>query len=288
MLWFMVVCGVIAPHRLWAVAPPMDTLLPKTTVGFVSATNAIHLTEQWNKTPLGKLLAEPAMKPFEEDLRTQMQSQWSTITDRLGIRLDDLRGVSTGESSLALLEPQPGAAATTLLLDVTGNLAKAKALLAKARAGLTGGGAQERIRTIQGIPVYIYDVPLPQTQQVATAQGGAATVAATSQTVYFLAENLFGACDNLAVVRDILARLVNGGQADSLSRVTGYRMVMKRCAADAPDHVPSIRWFVYPLGYAEATRPPRRRKSAARARRSSRSCATKATRPSKALADMWT
>ena len=38
---------------------------------------------------------------------------------------------------------------------------------------------------------------------------------------------------------------------------------MKRCAADAPEHVPSIRWYIYPLGYAEATRaatPPEKRR----------------------------
>ena len=32
---------------------------------------------QWNKTQLGKLMTEPSMKPFEEDLRAQLQSQWS-------------------------------------------------------------------------------------------------------------------------------------------------------------------------------------------------------------------
>ena len=40
-------------------------------------------------------------------------------------------------------------------------------------------------------------------------------------------------------------------------------MVMNRCAADAPAHVPSIRWYIYPLGYAEATRaatPPEKRR----------------------------
>ena len=116
---------------------------------------------------------------------------------------------------------------------------------------------------VHGISVYVYDVPLPQGQQAAAGRGGAAAAAATGQTIYFLTENLFGACDDLAVVRDILARLVNGGQAGSLSQVAGYRMVMKRCAADAPGHVPSIRWYIYPLGYAEATRaatPPEKRR----------------------------
>ena len=122
---------------------------------------------------------------------------------------------------------------------------------------------------IGGISVYVYDVPLPQDRQVAAAQGGAAAAAATDQTIYFLTDSLFGACDNLAVVQDILARLAGGNPAGSLSQVAGYRAVMKRCAADAPQHVPDIRWFIYPVGYAEATRAATRRKSGGKARQSS-------------------
>ena len=276
-LWFTVFCGLIVPQGLWAAdpatdtlppktnvvvlptanasrPPSMDTLLPKTTVGFVTATNFVRLTEQWNETQVGKLMADPVMKPFKEDLRAQMQERWSSLVDRLGIHLDDLRGVPTGEASLALMEPQPGTAATSLLLDVTDNLAKAKALLAKARGGLAGRGAQETVQKIRGIPVYVFDVPLPQAQQAAARQGGVAAVTATARTIYFLTENLFGACDDLAVVQEILARLATGSQAGSLCGVKGYQMTMKRCAADAPGHVPNIRWFIYPLGYAEATR----------------------------------
>jgi hypothetical protein len=232
----------------------MDTLLPKTTVGLVSATNAVRLTEQWNTTQLGKLIAGPVMKPFQDDFRAQMQAQWSSLGERLGIHLDDLRGVSTGEASLALLEPQSGTAAVSLLLDVSGNLNKAQGLLAKARANLTGRGARETIHKIRGIFVYVYDVPLPKDQQVAAGRGGAAAAASTGQTIYFLTENLFGACDDLTVVQDILARLAVAGQPGSLSQVAGYQMVMKRCAADPPQHVPSIRWYIYPLGFVEAVR----------------------------------
>ena len=83
-LWFIVIYGLMVPHGLSAAAPSMDTLLPKTTVGFVSATNSIRLTDQWNKTQLGKLMANPVMKPFEEDLRAEMQAQWSTLAESAG------------------------------------------------------------------------------------------------------------------------------------------------------------------------------------------------------------
>ena len=242
----------------------MDTLLPKTTVGFVSATNSPRLKEQWNKTQIGTLLTQPVMKPFEEDLRAQLQAQWADLADRLGIHLDDLRGVATGEASLALIEPhrapRPPACSWT-----------SRAISTRRRPSWPkpgrseGRGARETIQIVHGVPVYV----LRRSAAAGASRprrggGGAAAAAATAHTIYFLTDNLFGACDDLAVVKDMLARLVNGSQAGSLSQVAGYQTVMKRCAADAPGHVPSIRWYIYPLGYAEATRaatpPDKRRK----------------------------
>ena len=259
-LWFIVFYGLTIPQGLAAAVPSTDTLLPQTTVGFVSATKWPRLIELWNKTQVGKLMADPVMKPFKDDVRAQLQAQLSALSDRLGIQPEDLREMATGEACLALIQPQPNLAATCLLLNVSDNLNKAKALLAKARAGLSSGGAQENVVTIRGIPVYVFDVPLPQAQQTAAQLGGTTpaaappAAAATTQTVYFLTDSLFAACDNLAVAQEILGRLANGTRAGSLSQVVAYRMVMKRCAADTPGHAVDVRWFVYPLGYAEATR----------------------------------
>jgi hypothetical protein len=233
----------------------MDYLLPKTTVGFISALNYPNLTQQWNKTQLGNLMKKSEMKPFEEDLHEQMQAQWTAVSDRLGIQLDDLKGVPTAEAALALIEPQPGTAATALVMDVTGNLNMATAMLNKARQGLAARNAKETVSLVQGVEVHAFDVPLPAARQAAAARGGAAAgPAATSLTVYFLTKEVFCACDDLAVTKDIISRLVGGVPANSLSQVVGYQNVMKRCEADTPTHTPSIKWFMYPLGYAEATR----------------------------------
>src|SRR5258708_4949558 len=95
--------GLVVPSSLSAAAPSLDVLLPKTTVGFISALNFPRLSQQWNKTQLGNLMKKAEMKPFEEDLHAQMQSQWTVVADRLGIQLDDLRGVPTAEAALALI-----------------------------------------------------------------------------------------------------------------------------------------------------------------------------------------
>ena len=243
----------------------MDTLLPKTTVGFVSATNSVRLTEQWNKTQLGKLMADPVMKPFEEDLRAQLQAQWSTLADRLGIHLDDLRGVSTGEASLALSGTASRArAATSLLLDVTRQSRQGEGPPGQGPRRLKGRGAQETIGRFAEFPVYVFDVPLPAGP---AGCGGAGRRRGRGRN----------GPDGLFPHREPLRRLRRPGRRAGHPRPAGqrrarpaafprspaYQMVMKRCAADAPEHVPGIRWFIYPLGYAEATRaatPPEKRR----------------------------
>ena len=257
----LIFAGLVVPCAVSAAAvPPMDSLLPKTTVGFVSATNYPHLTEQWNKTQVGTLMAKPVMKPFEEDLHAQLQNQWQDVADRLGIHLDDLRGVPTGESSLALIEKPVGTdvvAVTALLMDVTGNNESAEAARdghrEPARAGRRendpDGPGRARLR-----------VRRAGRRRAArgSAGGGRAgrrRAAPSTTMVYFLAKNVFCACDDLKVTKDLIGRLVNGAAAGSLSQVVGYQKVMKRCDKDAPAHyLPDIRWFIHPLGYAEATR----------------------------------
>ena len=57
---------------------------------------------------LGKLLDDPIMAAFRKDFRKQAQQNWASLRERMGLTLDDLRGVPTSEAAIALIEPQPG------------------------------------------------------------------------------------------------------------------------------------------------------------------------------------
>ena len=199
-LWKLLVGGVA-----WGeVARPCDTLLPKTTVGFATATTYKDLVDHWSKTQLGKLLADPVMQPFEKEARERIQSRWTEVGDRLGLKLEDLKGVPAGEIALALIEPNPGEAATAMLIDVTGHLPQANAVLAKARANLLKQGAKERRATIEGATVLLFDLPLPKDEQEAASQAGAAaSEAGIRQTIYFIAQNFFGVSDSLQWCRTL-------------------------------------------------------------------------------------
>ena len=87
-------------------------------------------------------MTDPVMKPFQEDFGHNAGPVVRTCRSTGSPPRRFARSVY-GQDSLALLEPQPGTSAISLLLDVSGNLNEAQGLLAKARTNLTGRGARE-------------------------------------------------------------------------------------------------------------------------------------------------
>ena len=59
--------------------------------------------------------------------------------------------------------------------------------------------------------------------------------------------------DNFDVMKGILGRSP-GNQNGSLAEHKAFQKVVERCRSDYGDGTPQIRWFIHPLGYAEAAR----------------------------------
>ncbi|MBN1394684.1 MAG: hypothetical protein JW959_06645 [Pirellulales bacterium] len=73
------------------------------------------------------------------------------------------------------------------------------------------------------------------------------------QSFYCLTDNLLIITDDLSVLKGILGRKSGEGD-DSLADSKPFQIVMKRCAEDYGESPPQMRWFLSPLGYAEAAR----------------------------------
>ncbi|OHB67336.1 MAG: hypothetical protein A2V70_00175 [Planctomycetes bacterium RBG_13_63_9] len=224
---------------------PTEELLPKTTAGFVAVTSMEQLGDHWDRTQVGQLMADPVMKPFTDSLKEQFEDRWSGIHERFGLTWDDLREVPTGEVCIAAIRPRPNEAATAVVADVTGNLDKTKEMLARVSASLAKQGAEKTERVVGETTIIFFDVPPPKHDPEAKPQ----------KTFYFLSEkdNLLAATDSLEVIQGILERL-SADPGDSLANLPGFRAVMDRCAKDAGDVTPQLRWFIHPLAYAEAVR----------------------------------
>ncbi len=239
-------------------ADASEKLLPPTTKGFLSITNPQELADQWNKTQLGQLIKDPVIKPFADDLRRQVEDRLSNFREKLGLTLDDLKGVPGGELSVAVIQPAEDQMAVAILVDVTAHREEAKALLEKASENLIQRGAKRTQAMVLETPVDIFDLPKREEGELPEPEGGQAR-----QAVYFLKDNLLGASDSLEVIQGILARAA-GQQGDSLADdVPAFRKVMARCGQDAGEHTPQIRWFLEPFGLVKALRsavPERQRR----------------------------
>ena len=221
-----------------------EQLLPNTTKGALLVTNVEHLNQQWDQTQLGQLLNQPVMEPFIKDMRRQMQERFARLRARLGLTLDDLRGVPSGELDIAVVQPAADKAAVVLLVDVRGHLPQARELLNKVAVNLTNQGGKKTPYSVGGVSLLLFDVPKSEDYPA-------------GRIVYFLDEkdSLLGAADDVDVVKDILQRKM--GQAapnSSLGDVAAFRHVMARCGQHAGRTTPQIRWFVEPLGYSQAMR----------------------------------
>jgi hypothetical protein len=212
--------------------PPMERMVPSITKSFVSIPDSKNLNDLWGQTDLGKTLQDPVMQPFSNDLRRQMQGRWSKFINSLRISLDDLRGVPSGEMSIAKILLGSQRTSSVLLIDVTNHQPQATALLQKVEANQLKAGAHGAQTAVAGVPGLVYTQPDGRNM------------------FYVQTPVLFVACDDASVLAFVLTHTA-GEPGDTLAGVTGFQYVMARAKLDAGDVAPQIRWFVEPLGYMQ-------------------------------------
>lgn len=223
-------------------ARPAEKLLPASTKSFISVPDVDALRAQWDNTQWGALAKDPLMKPFIEDLNRQLMKRLNSTGYRLGLTLEDLDGVYGGEVAFANIEPKEKPKyATALLVDVTGKVEEAKAVVKKATDNLVKDGAKRKDFTVKGIEVVGLLIP------------GKEAGAKDRNVYYLIAENRLIAVDHPDVVGEIVVRLT-ADREDSLDSVEAFQATFARCDKEIGEMKPHIRWFVEPFGYARISR----------------------------------
>jgi hypothetical protein len=225
-------------------AQPTESLLPATTKGYVSTHDIDEVRTKFNETQLGEMVADPVMKPFIDDLRKQIGAKLEKAGKRLGVKWEDMEGVYAGESALAVIQPDPkdkNSHATVLIVDVTGKRDKADELLAKVDKNQKADKAVRSELKSGGLTVTVYTQPLAAGEKVA------------EQSFYFIKDDTLVISDHRKTSEEIIGRF--GGKAtDSLATVEAFKFAMERNIKEAAGVRHHVRWFVEPIGYAEASR----------------------------------
>lgn len=246
---------VAASSSVVLAVPPAADLLPETTKGFISLPDFDELSARFDETQLGELAQHDDMKPFAEDIVKQFKERLSDGGVKLGIKVDDLKGVYGGEIAVALLQPDPDefdektgkkldnhSHAMMLIVDITGKLAQAQALLKKIEKNQVEQGAVKSAVQIGGVDGVKYVFPKKKGE-------------VEQRIAYYVinADQLL-AGDNLDVISEIVKAQAAGKAAKPLSAFTPYAEVQARCDKASGGLAPNIRWFGEPFGLVEVLR----------------------------------
>ena len=233
---------------------PSDALLPSTTKGYAASPDIEELRANFQKTQLGAMVQDEAMKPFIEDFRAQLREKLNAAGARLGLTWEDLEGVPAGEVAIAAIQPDPkdkDSHATAVLVDVTGKQAQAEALLAKIDANLTRQRAVKSRAAAGDIELTVYTLPVREVEKLVGR--GKAIVQVTDVVVHFIHQDQLVVTDHRGVAAGIAGRFGKEA-ADTLANLPAYKQVMERLAKEQKELRPQARWFIEPFGYTEVSR----------------------------------
>ncbi|MGY8771175.1 MAG: hypothetical protein ACKVH8_22410 [Pirellulales bacterium] len=221
---------------------PCAELLPSTTKGYVSIPDFLAMSQKWDETQLGQLMADPIMKPFKEDMQRQLKEKMAATGIQMGISFDDLVGVPSGEICFAAIQPSGDKShAGLLLIDVTGNLDRANALLTKVTAEQVAKGATKSMIQIGESDAIQLQFPKRPGQVNADT------------ALYMIANDMLIASDQKEAAAHIVAGLLNA-PTESLATLPSFISVKQRTEKAAGAKATHISWFVEPFGYAEVVR----------------------------------
>ena len=221
-------------------------LLPASTKLWVSIPNLKQLEKKFDQTQVGQLAHEEAIKPFFESLKEQGKDWLEQKNIRLGIQLEDLSEVQSGEiclagvlQDLAGVRPARGSHGLVLLVDVGESEKEARELLAKLNAKLMKqkDADQEDIE-INGIKVLKTTIKHPK------------RIRHSQVSFQAVANGWLLAADNEEIFRDIILRLAKHDTDNvegTLASLNAFDEIMTRTTIE--DYSAEIGWFVDPFGY---------------------------------------
>lgn len=237
---FVAIALTVASSTAALAAVPAETLMSIDTRGFASTPDLPTLQAHWEQTQMGQLIKDEAMQPFVEDLKKQLERKLTGVQQKLGLTYADLRDVAAGEIAFGLVERKNAPASVAVTVDVTGRQDAAKTLLTKIDAELAKRRAKRSEANAGGVSLVIYNIPPQNEKDVAR------------EAVFFLHQDMLCASDSRAEAEGMIKRF--GATSGRLADLKAYQETMSRCAAEAGDLAPEIRWFVDPWGYARAAR----------------------------------
>ena len=98
--------------------PAAEELFPETTVLFLQIQNVRELAEDFMSTNMGNLMKQEKIAPLAEELWGQAKEAYAEVQDEVGVSLEDMQSLPTGEISFAAIAPRRADIQFAMLMDI--------------------------------------------------------------------------------------------------------------------------------------------------------------------------
>jgi hypothetical protein len=229
---FSQILVVVLAVRSVAATPLPEQLFPATTTEFVAITDVNRMTSAWHITQFARLLHDPALEAFLNDLYGHTKG-FNFLLDTIGCDFGMVKDAAGGELGWGVVLVNAQEVAHVLTLDISGRIPQAQALLNEMAQQLHKKNARWDRRMLDGgMQAIVAQLP----NQI--------------QLVYGLKDSLLVISDHLPTVQGLLARWV-GAATNSLANVPAYRAV-RRKSQPLPGETEMIRFYFEPTTRMEA------------------------------------
>lgn len=228
-----------------------ENFLPASTTFWLSVPDAATLQTRFDETGIGRLARDAEMQPFIKSVTKQVRDWADSKNVRLGLTVDDIGGLESGEICVAgILQRDAGEGdalgrnshGLVFLVDVSASIEEAEELMKKVGDQMDKRGAEKvAMDSIHGAEVAKWKW---EKENLKTGKKN------TYTTLQTLVDGWLIASDNEAIFRDVIRRVknpANGANLDTLSAHPTFAKIQQETKIDGGDS--HVRWFIDPFGY---------------------------------------
>lgn len=219
-----------------AEGPAAQELLPADTLVFIHVPDTEELVARFQQTALGRIGADPAIRPLVGDLFDSAAEGFRNVEDRIGVTLAELLQMPHGEVCLALLPVSGRRPALVAMVQVGEPNPTADRLLRRADDLMAQQGAVRETETVGDVELVIHTAP-ERSRQIIWFQRAGKVVLST----------------DVAAARALLARWDGEPPEDTpaLQANKQFQTIMQRCRL-GEERRPQLSFYADPVELAKA------------------------------------
>ena len=232
-LSLLLICPTLAqelPER-----PATELLLPETTVAVTKLTSFSEFIEKWNSSLFAQMLEDEDVSPLAKQLYEVGEDQYTQVEEKVGMSLDELKSLPSGEMTIALVAPRRKDLAVVVMIELDDE---------NEAVDLAFDRARELIEQENEIE-----------EEASTLDVKVEKAIVNGQQVFFCRhDGMLVGSSSLNVLEDIFLRWSGGEnkKVRPLSENRKFITISNRCST-SDDFPPDMMFYVDPIGIFKAS-----------------------------------